>query len=85
METKIVKIVRLEFEDSMAELNEPHVGSRYLYATKAYPEDMKEAQVLEVSLSKAWIKMFNGLYCEWVHVEQFVAFERLITEGSGGT
>lgn len=77
MTSKIVKIVRIEFEEEMAELNEPHIGMRYLYANKAYPEDLREGRVLEVSQSRAWIKLFNGRDAEWIHVEQFVVFERL--------
>ena len=77
MSSKIIKIVRIEFDEPLAELNEPHVGMRYLYANKAYPEDFREGRVLETSQSGAWIKMFDGREAEWIHVEQFTVFERL--------
>jgi len=87
MQSKIVKIVRLEFEEDMTELNEPQIGFRYLYAHKQWPDDLREGRVLEVSKSGAWIKLFNGREAEWVHVEQFEAFERLdlFATGLGGT
>jgi hypothetical protein len=77
MESKIVKIVRIEFEEPMTELNEPHIGLRYLYARGAQTEKLKEGRVLEVSQTGAWIKMFNGQNAEWIHVEEFGVFERL--------
>jgi hypothetical protein len=77
MESRIVKIVRIEFEEPMAELNEPHIGLRYLYAHKKWADDLREGRVLEVSQSGAWIKLFDGREAEWIHVEQFEVFERL--------
>lgn len=77
MKSKIVKIVRLEFTEDMTELNEPHIGQRYLYANDAYPDDLREGRVLETSQSGAWIKLFSGREAEWIHVEQFTVFERL--------
>lgn len=77
MTSKIVKIVRIEFTEELAELNEPHVGMRYLYAHKQWPDDLREGRVLEVSQSGAWIKLYNGRESEWIHVEQFEVFERL--------
>lgn len=77
MKSKIVKIVRIEFEEEMAELNEPKIGFRYLYAHKTWPDDHREGRVLEVSQSGAWIKMYSGKESEWIHVEQFECFERL--------
>lgn len=77
MEGKIVKIVRLNFEEPFLELNDPKIGFRYLYVRDEEDAKMKEGRVLEVSESGTWIKMFDGGKAEWIHVEDFGVFTRL--------
>ena len=77
MESVIVKIVRIEFEESLVALNDPIIGMRYLYARKEPHTKIVEGQIVEITQSGAWIKLFNGQTAEWVHVEDFDVFERL--------
>ena len=77
MKEKIIKVVKLEHEESLEDLNTPVVGQRYLYCRETPKSRLKEGCVLEISTSGYWIKMFNGQVAEWIHFEGFGVFQSL--------
>ena len=77
MEEKIIKVVKVTHGKPLEDLNAPIVGQRYLYCRGMDDSKLKEGQVLEVSKSGYWIKMFNGKTAEWIHFEEFGVFESL--------
>jgi hypothetical protein len=77
VEEKIIKVVKVEHEEPLEDLNEPVVGRRYLYSRDTPKSRLKEGRVLEVSKSGYWIKMFDGKTAEWIHFGGFGVFEKL--------
>ena len=81
MEEKVIKVVKVKQQKPLEALNDPVIGQRYLYCRGRDDTKVKEGQVLEVSKSGLWIKVFDGQIGEWIHFEEFGVFEALDFDG----